>query len=408
MENNKVRLLINGQEFYEHWSSVSITSELNTLARAFQVSITAKLPNSSPTIRQFNLGDHVQVFIGTDLVLSGYLEQLPISYNAHNVTATLAGRSKTCDLVDCSVMVAGRQIVPQNANSWAKAAAPISGRLVPAPQVSATSWRQQSVETIIAQLIAPYDIKLIIEDGDFSHKINHDVEPTETVHEALKHLVLKDEDLLFYDNENGDLIIAKRGSSQCVDALVVGGNVLSGKADFNGTQRFNEWRVIGQSSGNDTSFGKAVCGYEGTYQDPAINRVRYKCEQFSGQSTNEKCEKQARNKVRYAFSQYFKTSYTVVGWRQSDGSLWKINSKVKIHDPILDIDADGFLISKVVYSLDNTNGMTTTLEVMPEYGIYNEPQESSVNKKTKTAKTKKTKSKSDLSWINKPEPKTKV
>lgn len=158
-ERNKVRLLINGQDFYEHWSSVSITSELNALARAFQVSVTAKLPNSLPTVRQFNLGDHVQVFVGTDLVLSGYLEQLPISYNARNVTATLAGRSKTCDLVDCSVMVAGRQIAAQNANSWAKATAPIAGRLVQAPQVSATSWRQQSVETIIAQLIAPYDIK---------------------------------------------------------------------------------------------------------------------------------------------------------------------------------------------------------------------------------------------------------
>lgn len=398
-ESNKVRLLINGQDFYEHWSSVSITSELNALARAFQVSVTAKLPNSLPTVRQFNLGDHAQVFIGTDLVLSGYLEQLPISYNARNVTATLAGRSKTCDLVDCSVMVAGRQITAQNANSWAKATAPIAGRLVQAPQVSATSWRQQSVETIIAQLIAPYDVKLIIEDGDFSQKISHDVEPTETVHEALKHLVLKDEDLLFYDNENGDLVIAKRGSSQCIDALVVGSNVLSGKADFNGTQRFNEWRVVGQSSGNDSSFGKTVCGYEGTYNDPRIQRTRYKCEQYSGQATNAACAKQAENKVKYAYAQYFKTSYTVAGWRQSDGSLWKINTKVKISDPLLDIDADGFLISKVVYSLDNTNGMTTTLEVMPEYGIYNEPQ---------TDKAKKSKSKSDLSWINKPEPKVKA
>ena len=398
-ENNKVRLLINGQDFYEHWSSVSITSELNALARAFQVSVTAKLPNSSPAVRQFNLGDHVQVFIGTDLVLSGYLEQLPISYNAHNVTATLAGRSKTCDLVDCSVMVAGRQIAAQNANLWAKATAPIAGRLVQAPQVSATSWRQQSVETIIAQLIAPYDIKLIIEDGDFSQKINHDVEPTETVHEALKHLVLKDEDLLFYDNENGDLVIAKRGYSQCIDTLSVGANILSGKADFNGTQRFNEWRVIGQSAGNDSSFGKAVCGYEGIYQDPEIKRIRYKCEQYSGQATNSSCANQAENKVKYEASKYLKASYTVAGWRQSDGSLWKINTKVKISDPFLDIDADGFLISKVVYSLDNTNGLTTTLEVMPEYRIYNEPQ---------TDKAKKSKSKSDLSWINKPEPKAKT
>ncbi len=67
-DENKVRIIVNGEAAeYEHWTDVSITSELNTLARSFQVGTTAKLPQSSTLLRSFKLGDEVQIYIGDDL-----------------------------------------------------------------------------------------------------------------------------------------------------------------------------------------------------------------------------------------------------------------------------------------------------------------------------------------------------
>ncbi len=102
-DENKVRIIVNGEAAeYEHWTDVSITSELNTLARSFQVGTTAKLPQSATLLRSFKLGDEIQIYIGNDLVLTGYVDALPISYNATSVAAAIAGRSRTEDLVDCS------------------------------------------------------------------------------------------------------------------------------------------------------------------------------------------------------------------------------------------------------------------------------------------------------------------
>lgn len=107
-DENKVRVIVNGSAAeYEHWTDVSITSELNTLARSFQVGTTAKLPQSSKLISSFELGDEVQVYIGGDLVLTGYVDALPISYNATSVVAAITGRSCTEDLIDCSPAMNG-------------------------------------------------------------------------------------------------------------------------------------------------------------------------------------------------------------------------------------------------------------------------------------------------------------
>ena len=46
--SDKVRVVVNGSASeYEYWTEISITSELNTVARSFQIGTTAKLPQSA-------------------------------------------------------------------------------------------------------------------------------------------------------------------------------------------------------------------------------------------------------------------------------------------------------------------------------------------------------------------------
>lgn len=58
------------------------------------------------------------------------------------------------------------------------------------------------------------------------------------------------------------------------------------------------------------------------------------------------------------------------GWRQSDGSLWKVNSFVRVSDKLLNIGG-GLLISSITFSF-SASGMTTTINVMKADGYKRE------------------------------------
>lgn len=44
------------------------------------------------------------MLIGDEPVLTGYVEALPLRYDASSVSMGIVGRSKTADLVDCSAL----------------------------------------------------------------------------------------------------------------------------------------------------------------------------------------------------------------------------------------------------------------------------------------------------------------
>ncbi|MDD6318488.1 MAG: hypothetical protein PUA61_06540 [Succinatimonas hippei] len=177
-DENKVRIIVNGSATeYEHWTDVSITSELNTLARSFQMGTTAKLPQSSKLISSFELGDEVQVYIGDDLVLTGYIDALPISYNATSVVAAITGRSRTEDLIDCSPAWNGYDFsATVNSAKWSATRSP--GTFVDhVITKAALQFINLPLKQAVAQLIAPYGIHLICEpDNDtVNSKVNYTV-----------------------------------------------------------------------------------------------------------------------------------------------------------------------------------------------------------------------------------------
>jgi len=400
MSDNKVTLLVNGSSVYEHWIDCSITSELSALARSFSVTITANLPQGKSILQQFHLGDTVQVMIGADVVCTGYIEALPVSYDANSVSASISGRSKTCDLVDCSVCPPGRAITMSTSGGWSSKLKPEKGRIVPAPAVSAISWRQQKLETIIAQMAAPFDIKFVVENGSLSEVRDHDCDPTQTVLENLKNLVQKD-DLFLMDTPQGNLTVVQKGSKTATDMLVLGKNVLSGSASFDGSKLYSEYRTLGQGSGTDTKTGKAVSTYNASCTNTLVPRFRIKTTDNKGQGSNPSCQRQSDGDMLFDAMQFYRTSYSVQGWRQSDGSLWEVNSLVKVTDELLGLEMMTMLITKVIYTI-NEGGLITQLECVPPDGFRAETSPSSENKgwkgKSGKAKTSKETSK-DLSFI---------
>lgn len=157
--DNKVRLVaLNTNEEYTYWTSISITSELNTLARSFSIGVTAKLPNSDRLPTKFKVGDPIQVFIGDDLVLTGYIDATPISYDANSVTATISGRSKTEDIVDCNPLPEGQAISFNS--SFATANTRSNNITYASANVTSRSFTSETLGKDIATLVSGYGIRL--------------------------------------------------------------------------------------------------------------------------------------------------------------------------------------------------------------------------------------------------------
>lgn len=122
-------------------------------------------------------------------------------------------------------------------------------------------------------------------------------------------------------------------------------------------------------------------------QKPAICcRLRgWKFRQESGQVTQELAQAQAQARASWERStrmgKALSATYTVQGWRQSNGQLWKHNMVVRVVDPIIGFDRD-MLIAEITYSLSD-QGVTTKMLVGPPDGFEPEPDDSHKNRKLK-------------------------
>ena len=390
MNDNEVSLTIGGSVF-ENWTSFSITTELNTIAPAFSVGMISQ----AVILRKgFKPGLTVVVKIGKDTVLTGYIEQTPVSYSATSANVGIAGRSKTCDLIDCTVMVDDPNISYEKPNTS-------NSNYVSCPQNAATEYKNVALETII-QLIMPYGIKLVNETKPLTKKRNFSAKHEDTVLKALQNLT-STENLLFYGNEKGDLVVTEKGKLTADDALVLGQNILTGDASFDASKIYKYYRAVGQDKGATGKTEHDASSHNYIAVDDNVSRTRLLTKKVQGAADTAKCKVTAEGDRDYYLSQFFKITYKVQGWRQSTGKLWKINSLVDIKDDFLGIDtqkSQKFLITRVVFNLTENEGMTTTLDVIPPNGWRLETENDKEDPKKVIIK-KNTSTSADFSWINK-------
>lgn len=374
LNQNKVRVVVNGTfTEYSYWTNVSITSELNTLARSFQIGTTAKMPGASVLLSQFKYGDLVQVYIGSDLVLTGYIDALPISYNATSVTASISGRSRTEDLIDCSPAPKGYDFsFVLNSKEWSSLRGP--GTFVdPAITLAALQYIDLPLKQAVAQLIAPYGIHLICELNNdvVNHKINMTVKDDDTILKALQNLV-GSTGLYFMDDEYGNLKIIDEMQRESVQVtLNLGTNILRAQAPKDGSQLFSDYWLNSSQNGTNSKSAKAVQSIIKS-NDPAV--PRYRLIRKSNSKMTDAEVSGDRKESDYRRAQFQKVSYTVAGWRQqvNDGELWKANTLVTIQDDLLN-NSQTMLITKVTFTLDDS-GMQTTLDCVPAAGFKSDIQ----------------------------------
>ena len=348
-DENTVTLTADGTD-YSGWKSVEISPGLEDQARSFNLSITWKWPGQDIG-RPIREGAKCQVRIGDDLVLTGWVFASPIAYDDKQITLSISGRSLTADLVDSAAINEPGQ------------------------------WNNQSVLSIVTALSAPYGIKVRSEIPEGAKLSDHTIEPGETVFESIDRLLTLFR-VFSTDDATGMVVLARPGSEgRAFDSLEVGKNILTGSAGLDFSAVFSEYRVLGQKSGTDEEFGAAAAEVSATVTDSRVTRRRVMVIQQSGQMTQDLAQARANWESVTRMGKALTTSYTVQGWRQTNGALWKHNTLVRVIDPIIGFDR-WMLIARVTYVL-NEGGMITKMELGPPDSFEPEPNDALKSRKLK-------------------------
>lgn len=350
--NDNVTLRVNGRE-WNGWTSVRIGAGIERLARDFSVEITRQWPGDEgittlqPRIKN---GSKVEVLIGDERVITGWVEATPVRYDARSVSTGIAGRSLTADLIDC-------------------AAEP-------------TQFNGRSLVQIAQALAAPFGIE-VVNSGAPSGVIP-DVQPDhgETVIEVINK-ILGQQQALAYDDPHGRLVIGGIGSTRAHTALVLGENILSCDTEKSIRERFSVYQVAGQRAGNDDDFGEATTtALRARTEDAFIARYRPMYIRQTGQATGAGCIARADFEARQRAARTDETTYVVQGWRQGNGTLWQPNQRVIVFDPVCGFDNTELLVSEVTFTQDQ-NGTLTEIRVGPPDAYLPEPEAPGARKKKK-------------------------
>lgn len=327
------------------WTQIRITRGIERVPADFEISMTERLPGDLQAVTVIP-GQPCEVLLGSDIVVTGYVDGFTPSIDAQGHQISVVGRGKCADLVDCSA-------------EW------------PGGQISGTSALD-----VASKLAAPYGIKVSmmpgVDPGEAIPQFNLIL--GETAWEIIER-VCRYRALIPYELADGSLILGRVGTQAHSSGFVQGQNVQTASVQYRMDQRYSRYTAFFQSietlsflstNGND---GNLIA----TVTDDTVSRHRQLdiiAEAAAG-GPQVAVARANWDKAR-RWGRSFVCALTTDTWRDSSGLLWQPNMQAIISFPILKMSMAQWVISEVTYTL-NEQGTTAQLTLMPPDAFLPEP-----------------------------------
>lgn len=325
---------------YESFESARVDISLSTLSRAFVFNAVSTEGKPLP----FKGGEPCKVFVDGEVVLTGNIEIVNVSYSSQEHTILLKGRSSTGDIVDSTL-----KSIELN------------------PPISLASV----IQKIISQLGLPIGVVDFPGLEDFNKaedKIGPEV--AENAFTFLENLARKRQVLLTTDGEQN--VVIQRSEQQLISHQllnVIGNeeknNIIAGSVSYDHTKRYRNYLVKSQPNTSSAIFSgstdlSTIADQGGSAQDVEVRIGRQLVIKAEKASSSEQAKERAtwEGNIRKTRSAVY--SATVLGYRTDSNDLWEINKLVQIQDDFADINAR-MLIDTISFSLDLQTGRRTTL-----------------------------------------------
>lgn len=326
-------LKINGYD-YKGWKSVSLTKSLESVADKFELELTDIHDDGFRPIRA---GSECTIELDDELVLTGYIDNMRPVYDAGQRSVQAIGRSKTADLVDCSLPIAEQE---------------------------KNEFNNKTFMEVAQALVKPFGLEAITDVDGFDSSIRVErIDPGQKIYSYLVDQARLHAVRLTCD-EAGDLFITRAGNERIATPLILGQNILSAEGDFSMQDRFSHYYTSGQQSGWSNNNGAASAHIAGQAEDV---RMRYRptvivVDDAPGLAKMKQRAEWQRN-VNYGRSR--QVTYVVAGWQHED-DIWRTNRLVKVIDGYMGIIDQWLLINELEYVLDDEGEKTNLTLIPPE------------------------------------------
>ncbi len=323
------------------WEHLSVTLRAEGFPSSFDIALSSRDPatKSALIVRP---GDACTVKLGSDLVVTGYVDRAGNGGSGETHTLRVSGRGKTQDLVDCSAEWPGGQISNCNALDIAK------------------------------KLAAPYGIEVKLANGADAGPIVPQFAVTygETAAEIIQR-VARNAGLLAYEDATGVLLLAAVGTKQAGSGVAYGGNVEEWGVMLSMDQRYSEivCMLLTQETQADIA---GITQPFFTALDPNVPRHRrlYMTLEQAVNAQELTAQKAKWEAARRAGRATIATA-TVDSWRDSKGALFMPNTLLPVSLPGLP-DKTPLIIAEVTFRRGN-DGTHADIVAMPKDAFVPEP-----------------------------------
>jgi prophage tail gpP-like protein len=327
------------------WLSSRVTRGVERMPSSFICELTERFPGqvSQAPVQP---GASCQIYLSSDLILTGYIDVYRPAYDGERHTVTIAGRSKCEDFVDSAIDGSKPRI------SWVFTAATVG-----------------DAATRIGNL---FGITVSKPDGDFAIPLpqTFPISPGLTAY-ALLEEICRTAGCLLWDDANGNLVISALGTTRAGSALVEGQNVEAAEVTLRMDNRYSDYLVMGQA----TDLGSGHISTSSTKHDPelpALGRYRVKVIPWEAPDQDQAySDKRADWEASRRYGRSREARITVTGWRDMADALWYPNTIVHADLPTLKMQGD-FAIAEVTW-MRGERGTQTVLTIMPQQGLQPEP-----------------------------------
>lgn len=307
----RTELVIDDQVFVG-WTQVSVKASLDNLCREFSLTYTSGLSEERADIKA---GQACVVrTVRGDLLLSGWVDTAEDTYDGDSHTLKCTGRSKSADLVDCSVTKRGGM------------------------------WAHRTIGEIAREIAAAFDITVVEDGGDLTQVARvFAVQEGETGFEMLDRIA-KWYGFLWLDRPDGTLVATQAGQLRTKTELVRGQNVVRGSLTTSMLERYSTYSIVGQANGSDTTFGPTVALVRGQVTDEGVTRNRPLRIVSDSTLDPQTSIRRAEWERTVRFGKSLRIGYEVRDWATEEG-VWDIGRLVPVRDPTFGINEDLLIAS---------------------------------------------------------------
>jgi prophage tail gpP-like protein len=352
-----------GPTRFQGWQTVSITKSCETMPNSWALTASAQFLGDDKALAGTKPGQACLIYIGSDLVITGWIDRRSISIDAHNHTIMLSGRGITRNLVDCAA------------------------DLVNDPALKGGQTNSTSLLDLAQKLSNAYGITVRMGVAGMDPGVaipQYQVRLADTPYSIIESAA-RYAGFLVYEDSKGLLVLDRVGTQAHGSGFSLPGHVESMNAELSVDQRYSQYVVVWSGVDQYLQLG-ALINQRATKEDSNVGEHRLKIivsEQVAPSPGSPAIQPDpgaqdaiASQRANWEWARRIgrsqAVSITCDSWRDTKNVLWTPNWLAPIEAPAAGVAGVTWVIGTVTYRKD-MSGTHADLILMPRDAFEPDP-----------------------------------